>query len=106
MLVDVNPVYAMPLKSGFTEALAKVPLVVALAGRPTETTARAHVVLPILHSLESWGDYVSEEGVLGLMQPTMGPVQIERKAVSALSTGAARRRRRRISSPSGATALA
>src|SRR4029077_2831356 len=74
-------------KAGFAEALAKVPLVVALASRPSETTARAHVVLPLLHSLESWGDYVSEEGVLGLMQPTMGPVQVEGKAVVALSTG-------------------
>jgi len=87
VLVDVNPVYAMPPKSGFADALGKVPLVVALAGRPTETTARAHVVLPILHSLESWGDYMSEEGVLGLMQPTMGPVQIEGKAVAARATG-------------------
>src|SRR4029450_3100166 len=84
VLVDVNPVYAMPPKSGFAEALGKVPLVVALAGRPSETTARAHLVLPILHSLESWGDYMAEDGVLGLMQPTMGPVQIEGRAVQAL----------------------
>src|SRR5262245_596143 len=87
LLVDVNPVYAMPPKSGFAEALGKVPLVVALAGRPSETTARAHLVLPILHSLESWGDYMAEDGVLGLMQPTMGPVQIEGKAVQARATG-------------------
>ena len=87
LLVDVNPVYALPPKSGFAEALAKVPLVVALAGRPDETTAKAHLVLPILHSLESWGDYMAEEGVLGLMQPTMGPVQIEGKAIAGRSTG-------------------
>ena len=87
ILIDVNPVYAMPPKSGFADALAKVPLVVALAGRPNETTARAHLVLPILHSLESWGDYMSEEGVLGLMQPTMGPVQIEGKAIAGKATG-------------------
>src|SRR5229473_7609540 len=87
VLVDVNPVYAMPPKSGFTEALAKVPLVVALAGRPTETTARAHLVLPTLHALEAWGDYASEDGVLGLMQPTMGPVQIDGKPVAAKATG-------------------
>ena len=87
LLVDVNPVYAMPPKSGFAEALGKVPLVVALAGRPNETTTRAHLVLPILHPLESWGDYMAEEGVLGLLQPTMGPVQIEGKAVAAKATG-------------------
>ncbi len=87
VLVDVNPVYAMPPKSGFAEALGKVPLVVALAGRPSETTARAHVVLPILHPLESWGDYMAEEGVLGLQQPAMGPVAIEGKPVAGKSTG-------------------
>ena len=87
VLVDVNPVYAMPPKSGFAEALAKVPLVVTLAGRPSETTARAHLVLPVLHSLESWGDYMAEEGVLGLMQPAMGPVPIEGKPIAAKSTG-------------------
>ena len=87
VLVDVNPVYAMPPKSGFAEALAKVPLVVSLASRPNETTARAHLVLPTLHPLETWGDYVSEEGVLGLMQPTMGPVQIDGKAVEGKATG-------------------
>jgi molybdopterin-containing oxidoreductase family iron-sulfur binding subunit len=87
VLVDVNPVYGMPPKSGFAEALGKVPLVVSLASRPNETTARAHLVLPILHALESWGDYEAEEGVLGLLQPTMGPVSIEGKPVAARATG-------------------
>ncbi|MEK7444077.1 MAG: molybdopterin dinucleotide binding domain-containing protein [candidate division NC10 bacterium] len=87
VLGDVNPVYGMPAKSGFAEALAKVPLVVSLASRPTETTAKAHVVLPVLHWLESWGDYAAEEGVVGLMQPTMGPVEIDGKPVEGKSTG-------------------
>ena len=37
--------------------------------------------------LESWGDYAAEEGVLGLMQPTMGPVQIDGKPVDGKTTG-------------------
>ena len=37
ILADVNPVYGMPPKSGFVEALAKVPLVVSLASRPTDS---------------------------------------------------------------------
>jgi molybdopterin-containing oxidoreductase family iron-sulfur binding subunit len=87
VLVDVNPVYAMPAKSGFVDALGKVPLVVALASRSSETTARAAVVLPTLHPLESWGDYVPHDGVVGLMQPAMGPVLIEGKPVEAKSPG-------------------
>ena len=40
ILGDVNPVYTMPPKSGFVEALAKVPMVVSLATRPSETTVQ------------------------------------------------------------------
>jgi anaerobic selenocysteine-containing dehydrogenase/Fe-S-cluster-containing dehydrogenase component len=87
VLVDVNPVYNMPPGSGFIEALAKVPMVVALTSRSSETTARAHLILPTLHALEAWGDYEAEAGVIGLMQPTMGPVPIEGKPVDARATG-------------------
>jgi molybdopterin-containing oxidoreductase family iron-sulfur binding subunit len=87
VLVGVNPVYGMPPKSGFSDALAKVPIVVTLASRANETTARAHVVLPTLHPLESWGDYEVQGGILGLLQPTMGPVPIGGKPVDAKVTG-------------------
>jgi molybdopterin-containing oxidoreductase family iron-sulfur binding subunit len=79
LLGDVNPAHTLPAASGFAEALAKVPLVVSLAARPSETAAKAHV--------ESWGDHAAEEGVLGLLQPAMGPVEIEDKPVEAKSTG-------------------
>jgi len=87
VLADVNPVYGMPPKSGFAEALAKVPLVVSLASRPNETTTKAGLVLPTLHPLESWGDYAAREGVIGLMQPAMGPVVIDGKPVEGKAAG-------------------
>jgi molybdopterin-containing oxidoreductase family iron-sulfur binding subunit len=87
ILAGVNPVFTMPAASGFADAVGKVPLVVSLSNRPNETTARASVVLPALHPFESWGDYVAEDGVIGLMQPTMGPVQIDGKAVDGKSVG-------------------
>src|SRR5215470_13045918 len=87
ILADVNPVYAMPPKACFTEALAKVPMVVSLATRPTETSAKSGLVLPSLHPLESWGEYAARDGVIGLMQPTMGPVEIEGKPVEGKATG-------------------
>jgi molybdopterin-containing oxidoreductase family iron-sulfur binding subunit len=87
VLVDVNPVYNVPPKSGFVEALAKVPMVVAIASRANDTTSRAHLVLPTLHPLESWGDYEGQTGVVGLMQPTMGPVPIDGKPVDVQATG-------------------
>ena len=54
--------------------LAKVPFVVSLSGHLDEATARAHLSIPDLTPLESWGDYSPREGVWGLMQPAMGPV--------------------------------
>jgi molybdopterin-containing oxidoreductase family iron-sulfur binding subunit len=87
ILGDVNPVYTMPPKAGFAEALAKVPMVVSLANRPSETTVKAHVVLPALHWLESWGDHVAAPGVVGLMQPAMGPVEIGGKPVDGRPVG-------------------
>src|SRR5262249_57561505 len=77
----------MATKGGLSEALAKVPMVVALASRANETTARAHLVLPTLHPLESWGDYEVQAGIVGLLQPTMGPVPIAGKPVDAKATG-------------------
>jgi molybdopterin-containing oxidoreductase family iron-sulfur binding subunit len=87
ILADVNPLYGMPPKSGFAEALAKVPMVVSLVNRPNETSAKAQLVLPSLHPLESWGDYAPRDGVIGLMQPTMGPVAIDGKPVEGRATG-------------------
>ncbi len=71
---DANPVFTLPPKAGFAEALARVPFVVSLSAHRDETTARAHLVLPDLTPLESWGDYSPREGVVGLMQPAMAPV--------------------------------
>jgi molybdopterin-containing oxidoreductase family iron-sulfur binding subunit len=74
LLVHVNPLYSMPPKAGFAEALKKVPMVVSFSTQMDETTAQAHLVLPDLHPLESWGDYTAAEGAHGLMQPVMSPV--------------------------------
>jgi molybdopterin-containing oxidoreductase family iron-sulfur binding subunit len=71
---DTNPAFTLPARVGFAEALAKVPFVVSLSSHLDETTARAHLVIPDLTPLESWGDYSPREGVWGLMQPAMAPV--------------------------------
>ena len=51
-----------------------MPFVVSLSSHMDETTARAHLVIPDLTPLESWGDHSPREGVWGLLQPAMGPV--------------------------------
>jgi anaerobic selenocysteine-containing dehydrogenase/Fe-S-cluster-containing dehydrogenase component len=87
ILAGPNPIYTMPPRSGFADAMAKVPLTVSLSNRPDETTPRCQMVLPALHWLESWGDYSPREGVAGLMQPTMGPVRIGSTPVDGKSVG-------------------
>ena len=62
---DANPAFTLPAKAGFAEAIAKVPFVVSLSSHLDETTARAHLVVPDLTPLESWGDHSPREGVLG-----------------------------------------
>jgi anaerobic selenocysteine-containing dehydrogenase/Fe-S-cluster-containing dehydrogenase component len=71
---DANPVFTLPARAAFSEALAKVPFVVSLSSHVDETAARAHLAIPDLTPLESWGDYSPREGVWGLMQPAMAPV--------------------------------
>jgi molybdopterin-containing oxidoreductase family iron-sulfur binding subunit len=71
---DANPAFTLPARAAFAEALAKVPFVVSLSSHLDETTARAHLVIPDLTPLESWGDYSPRDGVWGLLQPVMAPV--------------------------------
>ncbi len=74
LVVHANPVFTLPATTAFADALKKVPLVVSFANQPDETSEHAHLILPDLHPLESWGDFSPREGVVGLMQPTMAPV--------------------------------
>jgi len=71
---DANPAFTLPAKSGFAEALGKVPFVVSLSSHLDETAARAHLVIPDLTPLESWGDYSPRDGVWGIVQPVMAAV--------------------------------
>jgi molybdopterin-containing oxidoreductase family iron-sulfur binding subunit len=74
LVYQANPVYDTPAGLRFTEAMAKVRFKVSFSSYLDETTAKADLVLPDRHFLESWGDAVPREGVYGLVQPTMAPV--------------------------------
>ena len=74
LLHDVNPVFTLPPAWRFGDTLAKVPMIVSFSSCPDETSAFAHLILPTLTPLESWGEYTPRVGVTGLMQPVMGPV--------------------------------
>ncbi len=70
----VNPAYNLPAAAKFADAFAKVPFKVSFSMYPDETTELCDLILPDLHSLESWGDAQGGKGVASLQQPAMDPV--------------------------------
>jgi molybdopterin-containing oxidoreductase family iron-sulfur binding subunit len=66
-----NPAFTLP---GFVDAISRVPFVVWSDGVPDETAARAHLLLPCHHPLETWNDAAARAGVTLLGQPVMQPV--------------------------------
>ncbi|MEO6528444.1 MAG: molybdopterin-dependent oxidoreductase [Gemmatimonadaceae bacterium] len=70
----VNPAYALPASARFADAFAKVPFKVSFSLYPDETTELCDIVLPDLHSLESWGDGEAGRNTISLQQPAMDPV--------------------------------
>jgi anaerobic selenocysteine-containing dehydrogenase len=85
-----NPVYDLPAKLGFREALAKVPLVVSFAPLVDETAAWADLVLPDRTPLESWGYEVVSPNfglpVVSSQQPVVEPVYDVRATADVLLT--------------------
>ncbi len=70
----VNPLFTMPPEANFADALKHVPFVVWCGQVPDETAEAAHLLLPIHHTIETWGDEMPRPGVFGLGQPAMQPV--------------------------------
>ncbi len=71
-----NPAFTLPPSLKFSEALSKVPFVVAFASFLDETTSLADLVLPVPTSLETWGDDlapVGHAGAITLCQPVVEP---------------------------------
>ena len=69
-----NPAFALPSGARFAEAFAKVPFKVSFSMYPDETTELCDLILPDLHSLESWGDAQAGANLVSLQQPAMDPV--------------------------------
>jgi len=71
-----NPAFTLPPSLKFSEALSKVPFVVAFASFLDETTSLADLVLPVPTALEAWGDDlapVGHSGAVTLCQPAVVP---------------------------------
>jgi Fe-S-cluster-containing dehydrogenase component len=73
-LFRTNPVFSLPPRLGFRESLTQATLVVGLGDLLDETLREADLVLPLSHSLESWGDVEPRQGVVSLLQPVLHPL--------------------------------
>jgi Fe-S-cluster-containing dehydrogenase component len=69
-----NPAHALPKSARFADAFSKVGFKVSFSSYPDETTEMCDLVLPDLHTLESWGDAEPVRGSITLQQPAMDPV--------------------------------
>jgi Fe-S-cluster-containing dehydrogenase component len=74
LVARTNPLYQAPESLGLAAALPKARLRVALADLPDETTEAMDLLLPLPHSLESWGDAEPRLGVRTLIRPAVQPL--------------------------------
>ncbi len=87
----VNPVFDLPASLGFTQALAKVPMVVALSSFPDETASQADLILPDHTPLESWGYHYgagADRGAVSGSQPVIAPLYDTRASADVLISAA------------------
>jgi molybdopterin-containing oxidoreductase family iron-sulfur binding subunit len=73
-LFRTNPVFSLPPRLAFRESLKKADLSVGMGEFLDETVREADLVLPLSHSLESWGDVEPRRGVVSLLQPVLPPL--------------------------------
>jgi len=73
-LFRTNPVFSLPPRLAFSESLKKAELSVGMGEFLDETVREADLVLPLSHSLESWGDVEPRRGVVSLLQPVLPPL--------------------------------
>ncbi|MGZ8474488.1 MAG: molybdopterin-dependent oxidoreductase, partial [Candidatus Deferrimicrobiaceae bacterium] len=63
-LFRTNPVFSLPPRLAFKENLKKASLTVGMGEFLDETLREADLLLPLSHSLESWGDVEPRRGVV------------------------------------------
>ncbi len=85
VMLETNPAYDAPGDLGFAAALDRVELKIHAGMHMDETGLRADWHLPLSHPLESWGDALSLDGTVGLLQPTISPLYDSRSAAEILA---------------------
>ncbi|HEX2673065.1 MAG TPA: TAT-variant-translocated molybdopterin oxidoreductase, partial [Polyangiaceae bacterium] len=74
LILGGNPVFTAPADLAFGDALAKAKSSIHLSLYEDETSQRSSWHLPAAHYLESWGDALSWNGTLSIVQPLILPL--------------------------------
>jgi molybdopterin-containing oxidoreductase family iron-sulfur binding subunit len=80
-----NPVHDLLGSDMVGADLRRVRMLVCCSERLDETAQLAHVVCPVPHALESWGDAEPVSGVVSLMQPAINPLGNTRPLLESLA---------------------
>ncbi|HEY9075951.1 MAG TPA: molybdopterin-dependent oxidoreductase [Anaerolineaceae bacterium] len=87
-----NPVFELPQTLGFTQALAKVPLVISFGSFPDETSLYADYILPDHSPLESFGYQrvipAADRAMIASIQPVVAPLHDTRATADVLLAAA------------------
>lgn len=84
--LDSNPVFHFSDDYKYEELIKNVPLVITLTESISESAVAGNYILPINHTLESWGDYKTRTGYYSLQQPVIAPLYNTRQKESILLT--------------------
>jgi len=74
ILFDVDPVAQLPVGEQFGKSIDRAAFVIGIGDIMTPTLERCDIVLPLSHSLESWGDAEPATGIVNVIQPTISPL--------------------------------
>lgn len=72
-IAKTDPEATLPPASEFSANLERAGLRVGLADYMTETVKQCDIILPLSHSLESWGDATPRRGLRTVFQPAIEP---------------------------------
>ena len=72
-LSSVDPVDSVPDSVGLADKLAKATLRVGIGDFMTPSMEACDILLPMSHSLESWGDATPRRGLRTVIQPVIEP---------------------------------
>ncbi len=68
---QTNPVKQLPPAFNFSQNLNNAALSIGLSDTFNETVAACDLIIPLSHSLESWGDAEPEKGLTTIVQPVL-----------------------------------